>query len=137
MSEPWLSGPIEGVDPLIAPLLHSFEQVRQELAAHTADLSPEQLWSRPFGMPSAGFHIRHLGGAADRLCTYLRGEQLNDAQMTRLRAESGPGAAPPICWPNCMLIWRESSKRCARSIPPVCASFVASAASSCQRRYMA
>lgn len=94
MSEPWLSGPIEGVDPLIAPLLRSFEQVRQELATHTADLSPEQLWSRPFGMPSAGFHIRHLGGAADRLCTYLRGEQLTDAQMARLRAESEPGAAP-------------------------------------------
>lgn len=92
MSEPWLGGPIEGVDPLLAPLLHSFEQVRQELASHTADLSPEQIWSRPFGMAPAGFHIRHLGGAADRLCTYLRGEQLSDSQMARLRAESEPGA---------------------------------------------
>lgn len=92
MSEPWLSGPIEGVDPLLAPLLHSFEQVRKELAAHTADLSTEQLWSRPFGMAAAGFHIRHLGGAADRLCAYLRGEQLTETQMARLRAESEPGA---------------------------------------------
>lgn len=86
-----MSGPIEGIDPLIAPLLYCFEQVRQDLAVHTAGLTDEQLWSRPFGLGSAGFHIRHLGASADRLATYLRGEMLSEAQMARLKSESEPG----------------------------------------------
>jgi uncharacterized damage-inducible protein DinB len=53
----------------------------------------EQLWTRPFGLASAGFHIRHLGAAADRLSTYLRGEQLTDAQLARLKSEPEPGAS--------------------------------------------
>ncbi len=93
MSEPWLSGPIEGVDTLLAPLLYSFEQTRQELAAHMIGLAPVDVWSRPFGMTPIGFHIRHIGGAADRLATYLRGEQLSEEQMARLKSESQPDAA--------------------------------------------
>lgn len=92
MSEPWLGGPIEGLDPLLAPLFFSFEQTRQELAVHTVGLSPDDVWSRPFGMTPMGFHIRHIGGAADRLATYMRGEQLSEAQMARLKSESQPGS---------------------------------------------
>ena len=69
MSEPWLSGPIEGVHPLVAPLLHSFTQVREDAAAWTEPLTAEQLWAEPNGAGSVGFHIRHAGGAAERLCT--------------------------------------------------------------------
>ena len=64
MSEPWLSGPMEGVNPLVAPLIHSFTQVREDAAAWTEPLTTEQLWAEPHGAGSVGFHIRHAGGAA-------------------------------------------------------------------------
>lgn len=92
MSEPWLSGPIEGVHPLVAPLIHSFAQVREDAAKWTEALTPEQLWAEPQGTGSVGFHIRHAGGAAERLCTYLQGQQLSDDQVAVSRAEKTPGA---------------------------------------------
>ncbi|MDX1981058.1 MAG: DinB family protein [Bryobacteraceae bacterium] len=90
--EPWLRGPLEGVDAFIAPLLYSLEQAREDIAAHTAHLTTEQLWERPNGAAPAGFHIRHLARAADRLMTYLEGGQLSAEQMAALRSEMEPGA---------------------------------------------
>ena len=92
MSEPWLSGPIEGVHPLVAPLIFSFTQVREDAASWTEGLTAEQLWAEPQGAGSVGFHIRHAGGAAERLCTYLEGRQLNDDQIAASKAEKAPGA---------------------------------------------
>ncbi|HZO52047.1 MAG TPA: DinB family protein [Bryobacteraceae bacterium] len=92
MSEPWLSGPMEGVNPLVAPLIHSFTQVREDAAAWTEPLTTEQLWAEPHGAGSVGFHIRHAGGAAERLCTYLQGQQLSDEQLAAMKAEKTPGA---------------------------------------------
>jgi hypothetical protein len=92
MSEPWLSGPRVGIDPLVAPLFYCFAQTRQELGLHTEGLTPDDLWSRPFGTAPAGFHIRHIGGAAERLSTYLCGDQLSEAQLIDLRSEAQPGA---------------------------------------------
>jgi len=93
MTEPWLSGPIEGVDPLVAPIFYTFEQTRQELAQHTAGLTVEQLWARPHGLTSAGFHIRHIAGSIDRLSTYLRGQTLSEQQLAALKQEGEPGAS--------------------------------------------
>lgn len=94
LPEPWLRGPLPGVSPLISNLFYTFTQVREELRTHLEGLSAAQLWLRPHGLASAGFHIRHLGGAAGRLGTYLRGESLSPAQMAELAAESEPGASP-------------------------------------------
>ena len=51
------------------------------------------MWEKPNGAASIGFHVRHLGGALDRLFTYARGEQLSDEQKSAVRAESGTGDA--------------------------------------------
>ena len=91
--EPWLSGPIPGVHPLLAPLFYSFAQAREELAACTEGLTSEQIWSRPHGLTPLGFHVRHAGGAVDRLGTYLRGQQLTQQQLDALKREIEPGAA--------------------------------------------
>lgn len=93
MTEPWLSGPVEGVDTLIAPVFYTFEQSRQELAGHTTDLTTEQLWARPHNLTSAGFHIRHIAGSIDRLSTYLRGETLSEQQLAAMKREGEPGAS--------------------------------------------
>jgi hypothetical protein len=93
MSEPWLRGPIPGVDPLLTPMFHTFEQARQELRVATEALTADEIWATPGGAASIGFHIRHAGGAAERLCTYLRGEQLSDTQVAAMKSEGKPGAS--------------------------------------------
>jgi uncharacterized damage-inducible protein DinB len=91
--EPWLRGPIPGVNPLVAPILFAFQQAREDLAAHTEGLSTGQLWATPFGFGSVGFHLRHIAGSTDRLVTYLEGKQLSDNQLAALKSEHEPGAS--------------------------------------------
>jgi uncharacterized damage-inducible protein DinB len=93
MYEPWMRGPIEGVSPLTAPILYTFQHAREDLAKFVEGLTPEQIWATPYGFGSLGFHIRHIGGSTDRLITYMRGEQLTPAQLEFLKGEKNPGAA--------------------------------------------
>ncbi len=44
--EPWMRGPISDIDPLVMPVFFSFQQVREDLAHHTAGLSQKQVWHR-------------------------------------------------------------------------------------------
>jgi hypothetical protein len=80
------------VNPLITPVFHSFLQVREELAQHTAGLETEQVWHVVAGT-SLGFHLSHIAGSVDRLSTYLAGEQLTDAQLKFLGHEPEGGAS--------------------------------------------
>ena len=91
LPEPWLRGPLPGISPLIAPVLHSFQQAREDLAKHTAGLTADQVWARPFGLVPLGFHLRHIAGSVDRLTTYLLGAQLSEPQMAALKKEMEPG----------------------------------------------
>jgi hypothetical protein len=97
MSEPevWLRGPIDGYDAMVMPVVHSLLQVREDLERLEREVTPEQLWARPGGAASIGFHIRHTGGALDRLLTYARGEMLGDAQQRFLAGEERPGEPAP------------------------------------------
>ncbi|HLH38724.1 MAG TPA: DinB family protein [Bryobacteraceae bacterium] len=90
--EPWLRGPIHGLDPLLAPILYAFEQAREDLQQYTAPLSTAQIWATPHGFGSVGFHIRHIAGSVERLMTYVKQQQLSDSQMAALAAEHRPGA---------------------------------------------
>ena len=87
MTEAWLTGPVEGVDPLLMPAAHSFIQVRQEVALLLDGLSIEQIWRAPNGAASIGFHAIHLAGATDRLLTYAHDRQLSEAQAEIARGE--------------------------------------------------
>ncbi len=93
LTEPWLRGAVPGVDPLVLPLLYSFQQAREDLAKFTEDLTTEQLWERPYGLNPVGREIRHIGGSVNRLCTYLEGRQITDQQMQELKSEFDPGAS--------------------------------------------
>ena len=88
MTEVWLTGPVEGVDPLLMPAAHSLLQVRQETAQLLDGLSIEQLWRAPLGSASIGFHAVHLAGATDRLLTYARDQQLSEAQVEIAKGEN-------------------------------------------------
>jgi uncharacterized damage-inducible protein DinB len=93
LPEPWLRGPVPGVNTLITPILYTFQQAREDLATHTGGLTREQIWATPHGFGSLGFHIRHIAGSTDRLITYLEGKQLSEKQMTALQTEHEPGAS--------------------------------------------
>jgi hypothetical protein len=90
--EPWLRGPIDGVDTLTVPILYSFEQAREDLERHLEGLSADQIWATPFGLASVGFHVRHIGRSADRLTSYLEGRQLSADQLEALGTEHEPAS---------------------------------------------
>ena len=90
LPEPWMRGPLAGVSPLLAPVLFTFQHAREDLAEHTEGLSPGQLWARPYGFGSAGFHILHLAGSVSRLIAYLQGKQLTPEQLVDLEVEKSP-----------------------------------------------
>ncbi|MCU1384565.1 MAG: DinB family protein [Acidobacteria bacterium] len=92
--EVWLRGPVPGVPPLLQPVAHSLLQCREELRAGIAGLTPEQIWARPGGAASIGFHARHAAGSLDRLFTYARGEALSPAGVAALGAEAEPDVTP-------------------------------------------
>ena len=94
LPEVWLRGPLPGISPLLMPAAHCFLQCREEIAAAASGLTPEQLWARPAGVASVGFHLRHIVGSLDRLLTYARGAQLDRQQMVALRAEGDAGSPP-------------------------------------------
>lgn len=85
--EVWLRGPLPGFAPELMPAAHSLLQVREEIEAVVSAMSHSDLWSRPGGAASVGFHLRHLAGSLDRLLTYARGEELTDAQRAVLAVE--------------------------------------------------
>ena len=89
--EVWLRGPVEGFEPLLMPAVHALLQAREDVERLVASVPAEHVWQRPGGAASIGFHVRHLGGALDRLLTYARGEVLSDAQRAAARAEGEPG----------------------------------------------
>ena len=92
MSEPevWLRGPLPDVPPLLQPVAHSLLQSREEVRAALRNLTPAQLWARPGGAASIGYHARHAAGSLDRLLTYARGEGLSTAQRDALAGEGTP-----------------------------------------------
>ena len=88
--EVWLRGPLPDYLDELQPVAHSLLQVRAELG-HVSSLASAQLWMRPGGAASIGFHLRHLAGSLDRLLTYARGNQLSAAQYEVLANEEREG----------------------------------------------
>ena len=86
--EAWLGGPIEGVTPHLMPVAHALVQVGRDVGP-AAELSTDDLWARPGGAASVGFHLTHVAGVLDRLLTYARGEALSQPQI-EASAPRGP-----------------------------------------------
>jgi hypothetical protein len=84
--EVWLRGPLPDYIDELQPVAHSLLQVREELDGVTT-MTTAQLWARPGGAASVGFHLRHLAGSLDRLMTYARGKPLSVAQYEYLASE--------------------------------------------------
>ena len=94
LPEVWMRGPIPGVPALLQPVAHALLQCREEITHRITGLTPDQIWARPSGAASIGFHVRHAAGSLDRLFTYARGEALTDAQLAALAAEPDEKRSP-------------------------------------------
>jgi hypothetical protein len=92
--EVWLRGPIEGIPDPLQPVAHALLQALEEVRALAPELPDELLWTRPGGVASVGFHLRHMGGVIDRLFTYARGAQLDEHQRRALKTESSTPEQP-------------------------------------------
>jgi hypothetical protein len=115
LPEPWLRGPLAGIHGLLQPPAHAFVMAREDVETAVTDLIAEQLWARPGGVASVGFHLVHLSGSTDRLLTYARGETLSDAQFATLAAERDLENERPSL--EAMLdIWRETVDGALRQI---------------------
>jgi hypothetical protein len=82
-----MRGIVPGVDPVVGHLLRASEHIREDLERAITPLTIEQLWAKPNGMTSAGFHAKHLAGSTERLSTYLEGNQLTAEQIAAMKAE--------------------------------------------------
>jgi len=90
--EVWLRGPLPGYAPMLMPVAHALLQAREDVERVAGEATAEELWQRPRGAASAGYHLQHLAGSLDRLLTYARGEPLSEVQRAALRQEGTPGA---------------------------------------------
>ena len=83
--EPWLEGALPGFHPVISHLLRSSQQIRGEIDRWIAPAEDEIVWAT-----GTGFHVKHLAGSTDRLCTYLAGKPLTEAQLAVVANEHTP-----------------------------------------------
>ena len=93
LREAWLRGPVDGVPDSLQPVAHALIQARDEARALLLDFPPDLLWTRPAGVASVGFHMKHLAGVVDRLFTYARGEALSGDQRDALAREGSPSGS--------------------------------------------
>jgi hypothetical protein len=92
--EPWLRGTLQDVPVVVRAVLHALEMAEEDCSAACGGLTAEEIFARPHGVSSVGFHLRHIPGSLDRLLTYSEGSQLSDAQKAAARIESEPGGNP-------------------------------------------
>lgn len=83
----WLRGPVHGICPVLQPVVHAILQAQLEIRQQLSGFPPSELWSKPAGAASVGFHLQHIAGVLDRLFTYARGEQLSEKQLSELQKE--------------------------------------------------
>ncbi len=69
-------------------VVHALQLALEDLERSCSGLSQTQLYERPAGVASVGFHLRHIVGSVGRLLTYAEAGSLSDMQMAMLKAES-------------------------------------------------
>ncbi len=85
--EPWLRGTRPDVDPVRRAVLHALDLAAEDVARWCDLLNGEEMESRPLGLPSVGFQLRHIARSLDRLLTYADSQQLTERQLKLLKAE--------------------------------------------------
>lgn len=85
--EPWMRGTHTEVPAAGRAVLHALELSLEDIRRWTSTLTDAEVNSRPLGLPSIAFHVRHLARSVDRILTYAEGNQLSAEQLAALKAE--------------------------------------------------
>jgi uncharacterized damage-inducible protein DinB len=85
--EPWLRGTYPEVPAVGRAVLHAFDLALDDLTKWTEGLGDAEVHTKPLGLPSVAFHLRHIARSTDRLLTYAEGGQLTAEQLATLKAE--------------------------------------------------
>lgn len=86
-AEYWLAGPVDGIIPVLQPVVHAVLQAKREIGDIMAVFPHQLIWEKPGGVASVAFHLQHIAGVLDRLFTYARGLQLLPQQLDYLQKE--------------------------------------------------
>jgi uncharacterized damage-inducible protein DinB len=86
-TEPWLRGTHADVAAAGRAVLNAIELSLDDLTKWTAGLTDAEVHSRPLGLPSIAFHLRHIARSVDRILTYAEGGQLSREQLAALKTE--------------------------------------------------
>lgn len=89
------------------PAAHALIDAVEEIEESVSDLRADQLWLKPGGAASIGFHLKHVPGSLERLLTYARGKSLTPRQLEAIRDEGEPGDPPAR--PETLLAWLRES----------------------------
>jgi len=85
--EPWLRGTHGEVPAAGRAVLHALELGLDDLTKWTSGLGDVEVHEQPLGLPSVGFHLRHIARSVDRILSYAEGNSLTSEQLTALKAE--------------------------------------------------
>jgi uncharacterized damage-inducible protein DinB len=85
--EPWLRGTLCEVPVVARATIHALQLAKENLHRWVTQLTDDELNQRLSGIPSVGFHMRHIAGSLDRLLTYAEGRTLTSDQITFLKNE--------------------------------------------------
>ena len=85
--EPWMSGTHADVPAVARAILHALDLALDDLTKWTQGLTEAEVHAKPLGLPSLGFHLRHIARSTDRLLSYAEGNQLSTEQLKALKAE--------------------------------------------------
>ena len=85
--EPWLRATLTDVPVVARAAIHALQLANEDLERWAGRLVEDELNQGPYGLPSVGFHLRHIAGSLDRLLTYAEGQQLSPDQILFLTRE--------------------------------------------------
>ncbi|HEY6488532.1 MAG: DinB family protein [Terracidiphilus sp.] len=85
--EPWLRGTYADVPAVGRAVLHALDLALDDITRWTDGLIDAEVHTQPLGLPSLGFHLRHIARSIDRILTYAEGGQLTAEQLAALKAE--------------------------------------------------
>ena len=86
-AEPWMRGTHAGLDALRRGAVHALELAREDAERWAAALDDAAIEAKPQGLPSVGWHLRHMARSLDRLLTYAEDSMLTEEQLAALATE--------------------------------------------------
>jgi len=85
--EPWLRGTHTELPAVGRAVLHALDLALDDITKWTEGLTDAEVHSKPLGLPSVAFHLRHIARSSDRILSYAEGNQLSAEQLAALKAE--------------------------------------------------